>query len=96
MEPLIIQSMILEKLPIKGGTVTMHQDSTYLLSEPDSIFGWWIPLEDANQENGCIWVLPGSHKNKLYYRYKMVDGMPNYEIDGPIDYNEKNCIPIEM
>ena len=31
-KPLVVQSMILEKLPKKGGKVVMHQDSTYLLN----------------------------------------------------------------
>lgn len=77
-DPLIVQSMLLEKLPRKGGKVTMHQDSTYLLNEPDTIKGFWIPLQDVNKENGCIWVIPGSHKSKLYYKFKIVNGEPKY------------------
>jgi hypothetical protein len=32
--PIIVQSMMLEKRPMKGGKVTLHQDSTYLVVEP--------------------------------------------------------------
>lgn len=56
----------------------MHQDSTYLLNEPDTIKGYWIPLQDVKKENGCIWVIPGSHKRKLYYKFKVVNGEPKY------------------
>lgn len=56
----------------------MHQDSTYLLNEPDTIKGYWIPFQDVNKENGCIWVIPGSHKSKLYYKFKIVNGEPKY------------------
>ena len=21
----------------------------------------WVPLQDANERNGCLWVVPGSH-----------------------------------
>lgn len=30
--------------------------------------GFWIPLQDATLENGCLWGLSGSHKGKLYTR----------------------------
>lgn len=43
-KPIVVQSMMLEKLPRKGGKVTMHQDSTYLLNEPESIYTHWVPL----------------------------------------------------
>ncbi|XP_025420494.1 phytanoyl-CoA dioxygenase domain-containing protein 1 homolog isoform X3 [Sipha flava] len=39
-----------------------HQDSTFLFTEPDSLVGFWIALDDAKIENGCLWIIPGSHK----------------------------------
>lgn len=39
-----------------------HQDSTFLYTEPMSCLGFWMPMEPATRENGCLWVLPGSHK----------------------------------
>jgi len=42
--------------------VTWHQDSTYWgLSEPD-VCTAWIALTPANEENGVMEVIPGSHK----------------------------------
>uniref|UniRef100_UPI00398E4F17 phytanoyl-CoA dioxygenase domain-containing protein 1 isoform X2 n=1 Tax=Pristiophorus japonicus TaxID=55135 RepID=UPI00398E4F17 len=42
--------------------VTPHQDATFLYTEPlGRIIGFWIALEDATEENGCLWFLPGSH-----------------------------------
>lgn len=61
-EPSIAQSMYLFKQPAIGDKVDAHQDSTFLNTEPASCTGFWFALEDATQENGCLWAVPGSHK----------------------------------
>jgi phytanoyl-CoA hydroxylase len=60
--PAPIQSMYIFKQPGIGGEVVPHQDNTFLYSEPLSCVGLWVALEDATVENGCLWVLPKSHK----------------------------------
>lgn len=45
-----------------GGEVIPHQDNTFMYTEPLSLLGFWWALEDATKENGCLWVLPKSHK----------------------------------
>ncbi|XP_073496161.1 phytanoyl-CoA dioxygenase domain-containing protein 1 isoform X2 [Phyllobates terribilis] len=62
-EPVIVQSMYIFKQPNIGGEVTPHQDATFLHTEPlGRIIGFWIAIEDANRENGCLWFIPGSHR----------------------------------
>lgn len=39
-----------------------HQDNTFLYTDPLTCIGLWVALEDATLENGCLWVLPKSHK----------------------------------
>lgn len=41
-----------------------HQDASYLHTEPQSLYGFWIALDDATEENGCLWFIPGSHKEE--------------------------------
>ena len=31
--------------------------------------GFWIALEDATLENGCLWFAPGSHKSGVHRRF---------------------------
>lgn len=69
LEPVVIQSMYIFKNPKVGGEVVSHQDATYLYTDPVKLLGYWIPLEDATIENGCLWVLPGSHKGEVYKRF---------------------------
>ncbi|XP_062519960.1 phytanoyl-CoA dioxygenase domain-containing protein 1-like [Corticium candelabrum] len=49
--------------------VSPHQDSTFLHTDPMNIVGFWIPLEDATEENSCLWFIPGSHKNGISRRF---------------------------
>ena len=64
-KPLLMQSMYIFKQPNIGGEVVCHQDSTFLYTEPDSVVGFWVALEDANIDNGCLWVAEGGHKGPL-------------------------------
>ena len=45
--------------PRIGGEVSVHQDSTFLHTDPLTVVGLWIALEDATKENGCLWTLKG-------------------------------------
>ncbi|KAK7583743.1 hypothetical protein V9T40_004706 [Parthenolecanium corni] len=69
-KPSIIQSMYIYKNPKTGGEVKPHQDASYLHTEPPSLYGFWIALDDATEENGCLWFIPGSHKEEeVLYRF---------------------------
>jgi len=47
-----------------GAAYAWHQDYAVLWPEADGhlIGGFWIPIVDATLENGCLEVIPGSHK----------------------------------
>lgn len=49
--------------------VSPHQDATFLHTEPPNLFGFWIALDDATIENGCLWFSRGSHKGGVHRRY---------------------------
>lgn len=69
-DPLAIQSMAIFKQPGIGGEVGCHQDATFLYTEPLSVTGFWIALEDATLDNGCLWVMPGGHLDPLRRRFQ--------------------------
>jgi len=66
----IIQSMLILKHARIGGVVDVHQDATFLYTEPHSCIGFWFALEDATIENGCLWAKPGGHKTTLRSWFK--------------------------
>ncbi|XP_055348865.1 phytanoyl-CoA dioxygenase domain-containing protein 1 homolog [Paramacrobiotus metropolitanus] len=60
-DPRLVQSMYIFKNPEIGQEVLPHQDSTFLYTDPPSgLLGFWIPLDDATTDNGCLYFIPGS------------------------------------
>ncbi|VDM58722.1 unnamed protein product [Angiostrongylus costaricensis] len=57
--------------PKIGGAVTDHFDATFLYVEPiELLTGVWIAIDDADEENGCLAFIPGSHKRSFVdYRF---------------------------
>eukprot|EP00746_Dinoflagellata_sp_MGD_P071897 gnl/MRDRNA2_/MRDRNA2_292305_c0_seq1.p1 gnl/MRDRNA2_/MRDRNA2_292305_c0~~gnl/MRDRNA2_/MRDRNA2_292305_c0_seq1.p1 ORF type:complete len:264 (+),score=39.67 gnl/MRDRNA2_/MRDRNA2_292305_c0_seq1:3-794(+) len=74
--PVPVQSMVMFKQPDFPNEVTAHQDSSYLYTEPLSTVGFWVALEDANEGNGCMQVVPGSHHGGVSRRMVLMDGGP--------------------
>ncbi len=68
--PLLLQSMYLFKQPQIGSEVGWHQDATYLHTEPPTVTGFWIALDDADRDNGCLLALPGAHRGPLRQRFR--------------------------
>ncbi len=69
--PLLWQSMYIFKQPHIGGEVRWHQDGSYLITEPATVTGIWVAIEDANRDNGCLWVQPGAHRSPLRQTYQV-------------------------
>ncbi|MEE3233362.1 MAG: phytanoyl-CoA dioxygenase family protein [Candidatus Latescibacterota bacterium] len=46
-----------------GGATTWHQDAPlWPIIRPMTPVSAWIPFDDADEKNGCMWMVPGSHK----------------------------------
>ena len=53
------------KDPDKKGFVSWHQDAKYIGFEPHNWVTAWLAITDANEENGCMRMWSGSHKEKI-------------------------------
>jgi chlorinating enzyme len=62
---LAVQSMLFFNPPGEGGQ-GWHQDAYYIMTQPNSLIGAWMALDKADQQNGCLWVAPGSHNEPVY------------------------------
>lgn len=94
---LMMQSMYIFKHAKIGGVVDVHQDSTFLYSEPESCIGYWFALEDATISNGCLWAKPGGHQTSLRSRFKRKESGGTEMIvldDAPISIDD--MIPLEV
>lgn len=55
-------SKMLVKPPANGAAFPMHQDYPYFPHRDHSMLAASVHLDDADNENGCLYVVPGSHK----------------------------------
>lgn len=46
-----------------------HQDSYYFRFNRQPQIGVWLALSEATLENGCLWVVPGSHKRGVIFEH---------------------------
>lgn len=93
--PAIIQSMYIFKQPGIGGEVVPHQDNSFLYTDPPSCTGLWLALEDASVANGCLWAIPGSHRDGLVRRFIRDDSGVHFDKPSP-SYNQKDFVPLEV
>ncbi len=61
-----MQSMLFIKAAGKPGQA-WHQDEDYIPTRDRSLMGAWLALDDATVQNGCLWVIPGSHKRGILW-----------------------------
>lgn len=92
-DPRVIQSMYLLKQPNIGAPKDPHQDEMYLTTDPTGmVFGIWVALDDATEENGCLDFIPGSHKTIPCTRFfvrtgkKEEDGEKVADWEGEAEY----------
>ncbi|MBW3636240.1 MAG: phytanoyl-CoA dioxygenase family protein [Armatimonadetes bacterium] len=43
----------------------MHQDNFYLVAQPATCIAAWTAIDEADVENGCLYVVPGSHRGDI-------------------------------
>lgn len=61
-----MQSMLFVKPPGFQGQA-WHQDEVYIPTRDRSLIGAWIAIDDATIANGCLYVIPGSHRMGYLY-----------------------------
>ncbi len=90
-----MQSMLFVKPPGFQGQA-WHQDEIYIPTRDRSLTGGWIALDDATIENGCLYVIPGSHKWALYDQ-RAHDNPEEFDFAGEsFGFDDSGEIPVEV
>lgn len=63
-EPLACHTMFYYKPPGALGQA-LHQDNFYLKMEPEPCIGIWVALDEADEENGALVIVPTSHRTPI-------------------------------
>ena len=62
---LVCGTTLFIKNPHEKGFVSYHQDAKYIGLEPHNWVTAWVAITDSNEENGCMKMWSGSHKDNL-------------------------------
>lgn len=92
-----MQSMLFIKASGKPGQA-WHQDEDYIPTRDRSLIGAWIALDDATVENGCLWIIPGSHKPGILWKQEWHG---DHRFDCALEakdfpYTESDEVPVEV
>lgn len=83
----LFASHYISKPPFSGKRVLWHQDGAYWNLEPMNVMTMWLAVDESTPENGCLRVIPGSHKRSLEQLRERSD-VPNVlgsEMDAEVD-----------
>ena len=53
------------KPPGIGRATPAHQDGYYFMLDPCEAVTMWLSLDEIDDENGCVWYVPGSHRDGM-------------------------------
>jgi len=62
----LFASHYISKPPFDGRPVLWHQDGSYWPLEPMEVVTLWLAVDDSTPENGCMRVIPRSHRLPLH------------------------------
>jgi chlorinating enzyme len=92
-----MQSMLFIKASGKPGQA-WHQDEIYIPTRDRSLTGAWIAMDDAHVGNGCLWVLPGSHRRGVLYNMEW-HGDRRFDCSHEAQnfpYSNDDAVPVEV
>jgi phytanoyl-CoA hydroxylase len=92
-----MQSMLFIKAAGKPGQA-WHQDEDFIPTRDRSLTGAWIAMDDATIDNGCLWVLPGSHHHGILWEMRKQDD-PRFDCTDEsygFPYRDEDAIPVEV
>lgn len=90
-----MQSMFFAKGPGKPGQA-WHQDEIYIPTRDRSLIGAWIAVDDATIDNGCLWVLPGSHRPGVLYPQRAHNSDQFDVSEESYGFDDSAEIPVEV
>jgi len=67
----LFATYIISKCPDDGLAVDWHQDAAFFPIEPMKTFTIWLAVDDSDVANGCMQVLPGTHRQRRVLAHKV-------------------------
>ncbi len=92
--PYAVQTMLYFKPPGSRGQA-LHQDNFYLKADPGTCVAAWMALDRVDEANGCLEVVPGSHRWPILCTEKADTKVSFTDVTVPLP-STGNAVPVEM
>ena len=95
---LLYNATFVIKEPYSDAYVSWHQDLTYWGFNDNKQVAAWIALSDATEENGCMHMIPGSHKGGQVSHKVTIDSnnvLHHGQIIQDVSEGESICVPLK-
>ena len=85
------------KPPEIGLGFPWHQDKWYFNHQykTGTTVATWTAIDDAAIDNGCLYVIPGSHKNEVL-EHKVLEGLQQGEFRQADGARDEDGVPVEV
>lgn len=91
-----MQSMYFVKPPGFQGQA-WHQDEVYIPTRDRSLVGAWMALDDATVQNGCLWIIPASHRSGYLYPQRAHDNLDEFDFaPESYEFDDSVEVPVEV
>ncbi len=92
-----MQSMLFIKSAGKPGQA-WHQDEAFIPTRDRSLTAAWVALDDATVDNGCLWVIPGSHRSGVLWamREQEDERFDCSDESFGFPYTDDDAVPVEV
>ena len=88
----LFASHYISKPPYSGQPVLWHQDGAYWPLEPMKVVTLWLAVDHLTPENGCLRVIPGSHRGELHELRQRGDTDSVLGSESAIDVDESQAV----
>jgi phytanoyl-CoA hydroxylase len=92
--PYAVQTMLYFKPPGSRGQA-LHQDNFYLKADPGTCIAAWMALDRVDEANGCLEVVPGSHRWPILCTEKADTKVSFTDVTVPLP-SAGTAVPVEM
>ena len=92
--PYAVQTMVYFKPPGSRGQA-LHQDNFYLKADPGTCVAAWMALDRVDEANGCLEVVPGSHRWPILCTEKADTTVSFTDVTVPLP-STGSAVPVEM
>lgn len=83
------------KMPGDGKAVAWHQDASYWPLTPSKTVTVWLAIDDSDAGNGCMRVIPGTHKLG-HLTWRQSDSSENNVLNQTVDDAERFGEPADV